>query len=59
MVPLGPSQGAGSVTLPYLGTFVVGAGMVSIAKGKTLLTNVFYDVFKGPDAPAAIAAAKA
>ena len=59
MVPLGPAKGAGSITLPYLGTFVVGAGMVSSAKGKTLLTNLFYDVFKGPDAAAAVAAAKA
>lgn len=59
MVPLGPAGGAGSITLPYLGTFTVGAGFTSTVKGKTLLTNLFYDTFKGPDAPNAIEAVKA
>ncbi|ODO07301.1 hypothetical protein L198_00880 [Cryptococcus wingfieldii CBS 7118] len=39
-VPVGPNDGAGSLTLPYIGTCVVGGGMVKMAKGKDLLVGM-------------------
>ncbi|KAK8865763.1 hypothetical protein IAR55_000910 [Kwoniella newhampshirensis] len=41
-VPVGPEYGAGSITIPYMGTWIAGSGMVKMAKGKTLLIDKGY-----------------
>ncbi|WWD18057.1 hypothetical protein CI109_102504 [Kwoniella shandongensis] len=47
-VPVGPADGAGSLTIPYLGTWTVGGGMVKSAKGKALFVDKgFAGLFKG------------
>ncbi|KAK4687483.1 apoptosis-inducing factor 2, partial [Tremellales sp. Uapishka_1] len=48
MIPLGPAHGSGSVTLPYVGTFVAPEFMVRKGKGEDLLIqSTFLPRFKG------------
>ncbi|WRT64012.1 uncharacterized protein IL334_000939 [Kwoniella shivajii] len=49
VVPFGPELGAGSITLPYLGTWAVGNGMVKSLKGKGLFIDMFLKSFKGSE----------
>ncbi|WVR05724.1 hypothetical protein IAU60_002748 [Kwoniella sp. DSM 27419] len=47
-IPLGPERGAGSLTLPLVGTWQVPQGMVKGAKGgKLFVEDTFYGRYKG------------
>lgn len=49
-VPIGPTHGAGSITFPFLGTWIVGGGVVKAAKGKDLLIGqVWQPLWQGSD----------
>ncbi|OCF55598.1 hypothetical protein L486_07082 [Kwoniella mangroviensis CBS 10435] len=48
-VPFGPELGAASITIPYLGTWTVGSGMVSMVKGKKLLLDKWVGSWKGEE----------
>ncbi|WVW82153.1 hypothetical protein I302_104159 [Kwoniella bestiolae CBS 10118] len=48
-VPFGPELGAASITLPYLGTWTVGSGMVRSMKGRKLLLDRWGGLWKGEE----------
>ncbi|OWZ73497.1 hypothetical protein AYX14_01037 [Cryptococcus neoformans] len=49
-VPVGPTDGAGSITFPFLGTWTVGGGVVKAAKGKDLLIGqVWQPLWQGSE----------
>lgn len=49
-IPVGPTHGAGSITFPFLGTWIVGGGVVRAAKGKDLLIGrVWQPLWRGSE----------
>ncbi|WVW82152.1 hypothetical protein I302_104158 [Kwoniella bestiolae CBS 10118] len=48
-VAFGPDMGAGYVTIPYLGTWALGSGIVRTAKGKKLLLDKWGPFRKGEE----------
>ncbi|KAL0252747.1 hypothetical protein I308_102139 [Cryptococcus tetragattii IND107] len=49
-VPVGPTHGAGSITFPFLGTWIVGGSVVGAAKGKDLLIGrVWQPLWQGSE----------
>ncbi|WVQ85451.1 hypothetical protein IAT38_007616 [Cryptococcus sp. DSM 104549] len=58
-IPVGPNDGAGSLTLPIFGTWTVGGGMVKMAKAKDLMVGMAWaPIWKGAE-KVVIPAAKA